>query len=91
VIIERDESDASVFLGSVHESIAIFVLAVFFPFKSLVVDEAIVEIVLVFAIICFVFIFNKDFRWEPDDDRCRNVSFQRPTGSHRTIEEEDMI
>jgi hypothetical protein len=46
VIIERDESDAGVFLGSVHESIAIFVFAVFFPFKSLVVDEGIVEIVL---------------------------------------------
>jgi hypothetical protein len=43
VIIERDESDAGVFLGSVHESIAIFVLAVFFPFNSLVVDEGIVD------------------------------------------------
>jgi hypothetical protein len=42
VIIERDESDAGVFLGSVHESIAIFVLAVFFPFNSLVVDENII-------------------------------------------------
>jgi hypothetical protein len=60
VIIERDESDAGVFLGSVHESIAIFVLAVFFPFNSLVVDEGIVEIVLVFAIIFFVFIFNTE-------------------------------
>jgi Co/Zn/Cd efflux system component len=35
VIIEKDESDAGVFLGSVHESIAIFVFAIFFPFKSL--------------------------------------------------------
>jgi hypothetical protein len=60
VIIERDESDASVFLESVHESITIFVFAVFFPFKSLIIDEAIVEIVLVFAIICFVFIFNTE-------------------------------
>ena len=58
MIIERDESDAGVFLESVHESIAIFILAVFFPFNSLVVDEGIVEIVLVFAIIFFVFIFN---------------------------------
>jgi hypothetical protein len=45
VIIERYESDTGIFLGSVHESVAIFVFTVFFPFNSLVVDEGIIDIV----------------------------------------------
>jgi hypothetical protein len=57
--LKTDESEAGACLGSIHEGITILVFAIFFfAFNCLVINEGIVKVVLIFAIIFFLFFFN---------------------------------